>query len=495
MPPLPITLYNSQKIKELEQLAINNNAVSSFELMSRAGYQVFKCLRENYPDVQTIWVFCGTGNNAGDGYIVACLAIRAGLSVTVITLGNPEHISGDALTAYQHYLVTNGRVLPFDPDLAIPKDVIIIDALLGTGLNRTIHGSYTQAIQIINLSLAKVIAVDIPSGLNADTGVVMGSAIKANHTVTFIGVKQGLLTGDAADYCGNIVHSSLALPDELFLQCQTNVFRVVADAFLPRLRVAHKGYFGHVLIVGGEQGYSGAVRLAGEAALRVGAGLVSIATRPEHAVFLNTGCPELMCHGITDSDQLSALLDKVNVVVIGPGLGQSEWARQILSTVLNCKCYLVIDADALNLLAQSSLLRDCLTTQSIRSIITPHVGEAVRLLGWSKNDIMQNRFAAVTALQQQYNSVALLKGAGTLIADETTISVITSGNPGMASGGMGDVLSGVIGGLLAQGFSLPNAAQQGAHIHGLAADLAAQAQGERGLLASDLMPNLRKLVN
>ena len=241
------------------------------------------------------------------------------------------------------------------------------------------------------------------------------------------------------------------------------------------------------LIVGGDRGYSGAARLAGEAALRVGAGLVSVATRSEHAGLMNLNRPELMCHGVETAGQLAVLLEKASVVVIGPGLGQSDWAKELFMAAINAQKPMIIDADGLNLLARSP-------ERNPDWILTPHPGEASRLLNCSTAEIQQDRFASVSAIQAKYGGIAILKGAGTLIASEDEIAVSTTGNPGMASGGMGDVLAGVIAGLLAQGLSLKNAAQQGVYSHGQAADLAAEKDGERGLLASDLMPYLRLVV-
>jgi len=222
--------------------------------------------------------------------------------------------------------------------------------------------------------------------------------------------------------------------------------------------------------------------------LRVGSGLVSIATRAEHAGLMNLNRPELMCHGVETAVQLSALLEKVDVVVVGPGLGQSAWAKALFNAAIVSGKPLVIDADGLNLLANSP-------TTNPDWILTPHPGEAARLLNRSTADVQQDRFAAVLSLQGRYGGVAILKGAGTLIASEQALAVSNTGNPGMASGGMGDVLAGVIAGLLAQGLSLQDAARQGVYNHGLAADLATEKDGERGLLASDLMPYLRQLVN
>ena len=487
MEPLPQQLYTVAQVKELERCAIEDCGISSFELMRLAGAEVFQCLRLQWLNVKSIAVFCGAGNNAGDGYVVASLILQANLAVKVYSLVNPDSLVGDALTAFQHYQNQRGVVIPFE-DQALKGVDIIVDALFGTGLNRSVGGLYERAIHNINSSFVPVISIDIPSGLNADTGAVMGCAVKADTTVTFVALKQGLFTGQAAEYCGEIAYSSLRLPDHLFKNVMPSSLRVLKKSWQTRNRCGHKGTYGHVLIIGGDVGYSGAVKLAGEAALRIGAGLVSIATNRAHAAYLNINRPELMCHGVGDAQDLSLLINKASVVVIGPGLGQSAWAQALLDVTLTINKPLIVDADGLNLLAQSS-------KSNSNWVLTPHPGEAARLLNCSTADIQQDRFSAVLALQAQYQGIVVLKGAGTLIASDEACFVSSTGNPGMGTGGMGDVLAGVIAGLVAQGESLLDAAQYGVYGHGYAADLAAAENGERGLLAGDLMPYLRQWVN
>ncbi|MHB1948640.1 MAG: NAD(P)H-hydrate dehydratase [Gammaproteobacteria bacterium] len=257
----------------------------------------------------------------------------------------------------------------------------------------------------------------------------------------------------------------------------------------PRPEDANKGDFGHVLVIGGDYGYSGAVHMAGEAALRVGAGLVSVATRPEHALVMNVPSPELMCHGIKTAADLDPLIAKANVIVLGPGLGRSAWGHDLLMAALKAQKNFVVDADALNLLAENP-------QKKATWILTPHPGEAARLLKKLPQDIQKDRIAAVKQLQEQFGGVSVLKGAGSLImGPEGEPAICTAGNPGMATGGMGDILSGVIGGLLAQGIPLADAAKLGVLIHAMAGDMAAQEGGERGMIATDLMMYLRHLVN
>ncbi|MFA5982434.1 MAG: NAD(P)H-hydrate dehydratase [Methylococcaceae bacterium] len=487
MQNLPTQLYRAQQVRDLDRIAIEQYSIPGFDLMQRAALAVFNHIRLAYPAAQTWAIFCGGGNNAGDGYAIATLAMASGLKIRLFSVADTDRLQGDALLAYQQFIEAKGQVIAYVAGCLIDADVIV-DALLGTGLNKLVSGLYVQAIENINASQIPVVAVDIPSGLNADTGNPMPCAVKAHSTVSFIGLKQGLLTGLAADFCGDIIFAGLGLPAEVCASITPSAFRVTQMDFPRRPRYAHKGHFGHVLVVGGDYGYTGAARLAAEAALRVGAGLVSIATRVAHAGQMNLNRPEMMSTGVENAAQLQVLLNKASVVVIGPGLGQTDWAKALLLAVLQAGKPMVVDADALNLLALAP-------SQHKHWVLTPHPAEAGRLLARPTAAVQEDRFAAVTALQAKYGGVVVLKGAGTLIKSAQDITLSSTGNPGMASGGMGDVLTGVIAALLAQGLALPIAAQQGVYLHGRAADLAALQEGERGLLASDLLPILRRLVN
>ena len=433
---------------------------------------------------------CGGGNNAGDGYILARLATRANIHCDVLAIAAAAALQGAARIALEKFLVTDNAPSEF-AQANFAKADIIIDALLGTGLDREVTGQYREVITAINRAHKPVLAIDIPSGLNADTGQCMGAAVKATVTLTFIGLKQGLFTAQGPEHSGRILFSALGVPADIYSSTRPTAVRLDTPdvtGHLPiRPRNSHKSDFGHVLLVGGDYGLAGAITMAAEAAVRVGAGLVSVATRPEHALSIPLARPELMTLGIQAVSDLNPLLEKATVVAIGPGLGQSDWGRALLSRVLETKLPLVVDADALNLLAQEPAYSD-------RWVMTPHPGEAARLLGGDPGDIQADRFASAAALRQKYGGVLVLKGSGTIIADAEGLSVCTAGNPGMASGGMGDVLTGVIAGLIAQHLGIDAAARLGVNLHAHAADAAAQ-DGERGLLASDLMPHLRRLLN
>src|SRR3569623_591139 len=427
MRELPQALYRARDVRELDRLAIEQGT-SGYELMTRAGAALLRVLRGRWPRARRLTVVCGAGDNGGGGFVVARLAHGAGRAVTVIKPRPP----------------------------------------------------------------ARLHAADIPSGLHADSGRVLGVAVRAHTTVSFIGLKQGLFTGDGPAYCGDIVFDDLGVPASLRNSVSPAALRIL-DAELiaalpPRPRTALKGDLGHVLVIGGDRGMAGAARLAAEAALRVGAGLVSRATHPDHAAVTTSVVPESMCHAVGDAHTLRPLLTRANVVAIGPGLGQSQWGKTLLDAVLDSGLPLVVDADALNLLARDPLVRT-------RWVLTPHPGEAARLLACTASEVQAERIAALHALRARYGGVVVLKGAGSLIlGDDEVVRVCDAGNPGKARGGMGDVLTGVLAGLAAQGMPLTQSAWLGVHLHARAGDTAALG-GQRGLVASVLMPALRQWAN
>jgi len=505
-------LYRAEQVRELDRRAIQEHGIAGYTLMCRAGQAALTTLQQHWPAAKTIVIVCGAGNNGGDGYVLARLAQQLGLQASILTLCDLTRLRGDAATAWQDARDAGVPIYTFDTthltQAHLTQADVIVDAILGTGLQRAVSGDWANAIQQINNLATAKLALDIPSGLHADTGQVLGCAVRAELTVTFIGIKQGLLTANGPDYCGRLLYDDLAAPAAVFENLTPACKHYGGDTlarWLPRrARASHKGRHGHVLVIGGDLGLGGAARMAAEAAARCGAGLVSIATRPEHAGLQAAARPELMFHGIESPAQLQPLLERANVLAIGPGLGARDWGRQLLDSTLEHARNkpLVLDADALNLLATPSGRAQSGRAQSGRTqsrrneqwILTPHPGEAARLLATDTASIQADRFAAVQALQQRYGSVVVLKGAGSLITDGTAIYLCSAGNPGMGTGGMGDVLTGVIASLLGQGLPLFTAARLGVYLHASAGDLAAH-DGERGLLATDLLPLLRRLVN
>lgn len=491
-PDFPRALYTAEQTRQLDRLAIDSG-ILGIQLMKRAGRAAFEQLLQHFPSPSAITVYCGAGNNAGDGYVIAALAAQRCIPVRLIALGDPQKLKGEAAEARDYAFQEGVKAEALKEP---PTEGVIVDALLGTGISGEVRPAYAEAIEQINQAGLPVLAVDIPSGLEADTGAVLGVAVKATLTVTFIGVKQGLLSGRGPALCGELVFAGLGVPESVYDQVPRECRRLVLAEALAALPVravdAHKGDFGHVMIIGGDTGYGGAAIMAAEAAARTGAGLVSLATRPEHVAPALTRRPELMVCGVTSGQELEPWLARPTVLVVGPGLGQSPWSEQMLQQALQSGLPVVLDADALNLLAAQ---RPAVAESRDNWILTPHPGEAARLLQSGTAEVQRDRFAAVVTLQQRYGGAVILKGAGSLVRSASgPTELVSAGNPGMASGGMGDVLSGILGGLLAQGLNVTQAAALGAGVHAEAADLAVGDWGERSLLATDLVPALCQLL-
>lgn len=488
-------LYTPKQSREIDNLLIRQLPIESYQLMQRAGRACFSELIKRWPNISKIAIFAGVGNNGGDGYVLACLLHQAHREVCVFQVGAVNSIRRDALKAYQDYLAQGGQVATLDEfliqkDTAKPADFqhyeLIVDAIFGSGLNRDLPEEVQAMIETINHHPAPVLAVDIPSGLNANNGCAQPLAVEATITVSFITRKRGLYTAAGRDYCGEIIFDDLQAPKQIVKQLVPDAwlatYREVRTLLVPRRNNTHKKQFGYLLVVGGNSGMVGAVRLTAESALRAGAGLVSVGTRPHHAVALAAACPVLMAHDVADVEALQKLLHQADVIVIGPGLGLDRWAMAMLDTVLNSRRPLVIDADALNLLAKDK-------QTSEHWILTPHPGEAARLLGISTAEVQADRFDAAQQIQLHYGGICILKGAGTIVRTATRTVVCEGGNAAMSSAGMGDVLCGVVAALLGQGLSNEDAAVLGVCLHAQAGDIAT-VNRPHGLIATDLMDYL-----
>ena len=489
---LPVCLYSTAQVRALDAYAIETLRIPGYTLMKRAGEAALRYLRTRFPVAHRIVVVCGAGNNGGDGYVLARFAQAAGLTVTVLAATSPDGLRGDARQALEDLRASGAQVHPFAPARLVEGEVIV-DALLGTGLHGPAREEVARVIHDINNSGRPVLAVDVPSGLDSDTGMPLGETVRADCTVTFVGLKTGLFIGDGPEFAGTVFFDDLEiLPAEAGAPAPRieRILEAAIQQALPRrARSSHKGDFGRVLIVGGGVGMPGAVRLAGEACMRVGAGLVTVAVAPENVAAISAGRPELICLPLMDVQALREAAEKAEVVAIGPGLGRTPWARSALDTVLRSGKPLVVDADALNIIAESGgLARD-------NWILTPHPGEAARLLGTQTGDIQRDRLAALEHLVARYRGTVVLKGAGTLVgAPGRTPALCERGNPGMATAGMGDVLTGTIAGIFAQCRDAWLAARVGVLVHAMAGDAAART-GERGLLAGDVARELRNCVN
>lgn len=491
MEALPSEIYSVASVREFDRTAIEDEGIPGYTLMTRAGEAAVREALAAFPGARRWQVVCGSGNNAGDGYVVGRLAAREGIVVSVVSLVDPASLHGDASTAYEDFAAEGGIASSWSGTLD-PDAELLVDAMLGSGLMRDVGGEFADCVGAINAHGAPVLAIDIPTGLGGDSGAVLGCAVHADLTVTFVGLKSGLFLGDGPDHCGEIRFAGLEIPQTCRSHCMPEFRRISGDripAALPkRLRTAHKGHFGHVLVVGGGVGMPGAVRLCGEAALRTGAGLVSIATDVSHAALITASRPELMPYGIEGVQDLEPLLERADVIAFGPGLGRSAWAQDLATVLADDARPAVWDADALNWLAEEP-------AQKPNRVITPHPGEAGRLLGLDTADVQADRRAALQALQEKYGGVAVLKGSGSLVSAAAGPPWLCSkGNPGMAAAGMGDVLTGIIAALIAQGLDPEEAAVVGVDIHARAGDAAATG-GERGILASDLIAGIRSIVN
>ena len=479
-------------------------------LMERAGAGAARVLRERLRRPRgPVVVVCGRGNNGGDGFVVARHLRRARVPVEVWLAARPEEVRGDAARMLAAWRRARGAVR----GLATPADVealarglrraaAVVDALFGTGLNAPVAGVPAAAIEAINACGAPVLAVDIASGLSADTGAPLGAAVRATVTATFGYPKVGQLMYPGVEHTGllavvdiGIARDALAAvaPGTLLLESEE-----VGALLPPRPRDAHKGDFGHVLVIAGSRGKTGAALLAAQAAARSGAGLTTLAVPATLQAVLEAQVREAMTAALADTGDgaaaladgtaASALIAERGAVVCGPGLGQASGTRELIRHVVRqCTAPLVLDADGLNAVAGTRVLRD----RPGPTVITPHPGEMARLSGGDTARVQADRLGAARAFARAERVVVVLKGARTVIASPVGATAICpTGNPGMASGGTGDVLAGVIGALLAQGLAAYDAAALGVFAHGAAGDAVAARQGEVGLLASDLLTEL-----
>jgi hydroxyethylthiazole kinase-like uncharacterized protein yjeF len=496
-------MKNSQPIllgRELRAIEERSASQGAGDLMQRAGLAAAEVARAMLGDTsKSVLVLCGPGNNGGDAFEVACHLKDWFYRVTVFFPGDPAKLPVDAKRAHAKWVERNGHTVDLPPEHHGKFD-LVVDGLFGVGLARAPEGIYADAIEYVNLHGAPVLALDVPSGIDADTGTLFGhgdrAAICAEQTVTFIAMKPGLLMLDGAECSGEIQVADLGLPAADLgggagRSVGTDLF---ARHLKPRPRSAHKGDMGSVAIIGGAAGMTGAVLLAGRAALKLGAGRVYCGLADRKAsLAVDLVQPELMLRPASTLFES----DHLDTIVIGPGLGQSTSSRELVAQAIGAGLPMVADADALNLIAGDDKLAKALAKRKAATLITPHAGEAARLLGSSIAKVQADRIATALELAGKFNATALLKGAGSLIATpDGRWYINTSGNPGMATAGMGDVLSGLLGALLAQGWDAEAAMLGGVHLHGCAADRCVKdGKGPAGLTASEVIDAARTVFN
>jgi NAD(P)H-hydrate epimerase len=460
--------------------------------MERAGAAAMSTLSHLWPDARSIAVVAGPGNNGGDGLVLARLARQQGMTVVTLLVGEAGDLHGEALQAFQDLRRAGQDVRPFDAALLDAQD-LIVDALLGIGVRAPLRPEWHAAILAMNACGCQILSLDLPSGLDPDTGHAL-PAVRATATLSFLALKQGLFLAEGRDDAGLVLFDDLGVqaPEEVTPSLRRMNDQCLAAALAPRPRDSHKGLFGRVLVIGGGNGMPGAVRLAAESALRVGAGLVTVASRPEHLAAVVGARPELMFHAVAEASDIDLPLSQADVVAIGPGLGRSEWARALLERVFALRVSgqrLVVDADALNLIAAGAGPQHCDDW-----VLTPHPGEAARLLGCDTQEVQQDRLAALAALCQRRGGSIVLKGAGTLVGSRGHVPLLCQqGNPGMAAPGMGDVLTGAVAGILAQGAEPFAAAAAAVHAHAMAGDHCMRG-GLRGMLALEVAQELRAVL-
>ena len=486
-----IPIFLTEQIRTIEHWALAQDPPPP--LMERAGRATAELVQRVAPgEARRILVLAGPGNNGGDAFVAARYLKQWWFDVHVVFTGDAKKLKGDARAAHDDWQNTGGTVSP-----AIPVDFdwqLAIDGLFGIGLQRGLDERHSELVRTLNESARPVVAVDVPSGLDADSGQIMGAAVRAAHTVTFLGLKAGLHTLDGPDHAGEIHLESLDIENPPLPDGHGYLVgdEVIAAALPPRPLNSHKGRFGDVIIIGGASGMVGAALLAGRAALRLGAGRVLVGLLGEGPA-VDLVQPDLMLRRVEE------LLERQGVAaaVIGPGLGQSDAALHALSKALKSDAPIVLDADALNIVATSKALKTSLRQRAQATLLTPHPAEAGRLLSLDTAAVQEDRIASARDLASEYNAAVVLKGCGSICAfPEGTWCINTSGNPAMSSAGMGDVLSGILGALLAQGAAAHAALLAGVHVHGLAADeLVAGGIGPVGLTASETIDAARQVWN
>lgn len=479
-------IYSYQQLKRIDNHAIQGGLEASI-LMENAGRAAWNYIKSRWPKAKKILIICGIGNNGGDGWILALLAQAQGIKVSVYEVEQSPPSSQRAIEARRDFLKKNQ--IENELDFSYEGD-LIVDALLGIGARLPLKPEWESVIKWMNQQSQPILSLDVPSGLTASSVKGSNSIVNATETLSFIAAKWSFFTPQGLSVTGRWTVADIGIPASVYRRhaplAQVLDFEWARRALNPRQPDAHKGHYGHVVILGScENEYAGAGQLAGMAALRGGAGKVTLATQLATLEHRSAG-PELMVKNITQFKEWTELAQKASVLVLGPGLGQKIAVKKMLTHAISLNKPMVVDADGLNLLAQSPQYNS-------NWILTPHPGEAARLLGVTTTQIQSNRLKSVKALAKKYGGVVVLKGAGTLVASEGHCPLICKeAVPSLASAGMGDVLAGLIGGLLAQNMTLWHAASLGVIVHALAAK---SFNLERGLLASDLLKPIVELIN
>jgi NAD(P)H-hydrate epimerase len=476
-----MNLYTIAQTEQIEK-AVIAAGVSELLLMKRAGWSAFALAQRQFSSARRVYVLCGGGNNGGDGFAFAQYAHLAGWQVEVGLVVSPSQVKSGAATAMLSELVALGIMpKPYQPQSVAQAD-LVVDALFGIGLRGHISAELSAVIASVNAFAKPVLALDVPSGLNADSGLHHGDAIQAKHTITFITYKPGLVSVDGPDLAGKVTFESLGIDVTAFADIKpvSKIMDIASldAAMAPRKKNSHKGHFGQVLIAGGDEGMMGSVTLAAQACAHAGAGIVRVVTRSEHAPWITMTCPEVMAYG---DRQMRDLVERSSVLAIGPGMTKTPWSQSLWRSALVADQPMVVDAGALRLLADQPQFRE-------NWVLTPHPGEAAAMLGITTESVQADRLAAIVQLQAKYGGVVVLKGNGTLVYDGLDAQICDFADGSVSTAGMGDVLSGIIAALMAQGLTLMQSAVQGVTMHAKAGQKLAEQS--RVVLASDVVNSL-----
>jgi len=506
-------LLTSKEMQFLDRITIEKVGISGIVLMENAGKAVADFITERWPPSAKVYIFCGPGNNGGDGLVVARHLFNRRYQVKVFMGVDKEKIKGDAATNYQIACnmgvnikhVSSLSELPFPQESTGERKPIIVDALLGTGAKGSPRGIIKEMVNVINRCRAIKIAVDIPTGVDADTGEVAGEAVKVNYTITFAYPKRGVYLYPGIDFSGEVKVVDIGIPKDIIEKekIDIRVELLSSENFSPeifyRRPSSHKGEFGHLLVLAGSAGMTGAAALACMAALRIGTGLVTLGIPESLNPVMEIKLTEAMTLPLPETkektfslkamEQIESFQKRCQALVVGPGLSRNSESQELVREILRrFEIPLVLDADGINAIQGKT---EIIASYQGPLVITPHPGEMARLVGISVAEVQRDRIKAALNLSKNTGKVVVLKGAGTVIAEpEGKCWVNTTGNPGMASGGVGDVLTGTIGGFLAQRMDVLMAAKLGVYLHGLAGDLAMKTKGQSCLLATDIIENL-----
>lgn len=494
-------------VREIDRLTIKKYGVPGLVLMENAGRATADVLLDNFGYVAKVAVFAGGGNNGGDGFVISRHLISAGLDVDTYILSNPKSYRGDALTNYKALKNIGANIIELKNNLRKYKQAeVIVDAIFGTGLDREVSGFYKKVIEFINTQGVPTIAVDIPSGLDANSGQPLGTAVLADITVTFVLSKLGLSIYPGVEFAGEVYVADITTPkfleDEVPYELLTS--ETIEGILTPRYEDTHKGTYGHLFILAGSPGKSGAAALSALGAQRIGTGLVTVGAPKSLNPILEQKTTEAMTEPMPETNletfgpvsierALEIAAEKKTAIAIGPGISTTNETREFLYEIIrNSELPMVIDADAITLVADNPKI---LQETKAPIVLTPHPGEMSRLAKISTEEVQADRINVARDFSTKFNCYLVLKGARSVISTpQGEIFINTTGNAGMASGGMGDILTGIIGGLLAQQIEPTNACKLGVFVHGLAGDIIAEQNGESGIIASDVANSVPKAI-